>query len=67
MLWHLTSVATQLRRWRVTRQDDNGNVFVIAEVESEHAARQLAADYEARGHKQMYWVEPADEAPSPAR
>ena len=54
-------MATQARRWRVTRQDDNGNVFVVAEVVGEQAARDLAAEYEARGHKQTYSVEPVDE------
>jgi hypothetical protein len=53
-------VSTQVQRWRVIRQDDNGNVFVITEVASELGARRLAAEYEARGHKQMYSVEPVD-------
>ncbi len=55
------SVKTRPRRWRVIRQDDNGNVFVIAEFDREEAARDLAAEYEARGHKQTYSVEPVDE------
>lgn len=50
--------------WRVTRQDDNGNVFVVAEELEEAAARKLAADFEARAHKQMYFAEPGpEEAP----
>ncbi len=44
--------------WRVVRQDDNGNVFVVAEVATEVEARAIAAAYEARAHKQQYWVEP---------
>lgn len=49
------------RRWRIVRQDDNGNLYVVAEVETEQAARELAAQYEARGHKQMYSVERVEE------
>jgi hypothetical protein len=55
------SMTAQHRRWRVVRQDDNGNTFVVAEVETEEAARALAAKYEARGHKQTYSVEPVAE------
>lgn len=58
---HLTPMATPSRRWRVIRQDDNGNVFVVAEVDSEEAARALAAQYEARGHKQTYSVEAVEQ------
>ena len=43
--------------WRVLRQDDNGNVFVVAEVATEAEARAIAGEYEARAHKQMYSVE----------
>ena len=42
--------------WLVIRQDDNGNVVVIAEVETETEARAIAAAFEARGHKQLYWA-----------
>jgi hypothetical protein len=58
---HPTSVARSHRRWRVVRQDDNGNVFVVAEVESEAEAHELAETYEACAHKEMYFVEPVDE------
>lgn len=51
------SVTTEPRRWRVIRQDENGNVFVVDELDDEEGARKLAAAYEARGHKQMYSVE----------
>lgn len=43
-------------QWSVWRIDDNGNVFLVRAELSESAARQLAAEFEARGHKQMYWV-----------
>lgn len=44
--------------WRVRRQDDNGNRFTVAGALTEDAARQLAAQMEQRGHKQLYWAEP---------
>ena len=53
-------------RWRVIRQDDNGNVFVVAEVASEAEARAIADDFTARAHKQFYACIPV-EADQPAR
>lgn len=50
-------------RWCVMRQDDNGNRYLVARDLTEADARALAAAYEARAHKQMYWVEPAPDAP----
>lgn len=47
--------------WRVVRQDDNGNRFVVAEDLTEEAARRSASELTARGHKQTYWVEPPRE------
>jgi hypothetical protein len=46
------------RDWRVMRQDDNGNRYVLADRLTEAEARALAETYEKRGHKQLYWVEP---------
>jgi hypothetical protein len=46
----------QLKAFQVWRIDDNGNVFTVGEPTSERDARCLVAQYEARGHKQMYWV-----------
>ena len=48
--------------WLVLRQDDNGNVFVVAEHPSEAAARD-ASDFASRAHKQLYWIEPRGEVP----
>jgi hypothetical protein len=45
--------------WIVWRQDDNGNRYEVARRESRAAAEELAAEFEARGHKQTYWVGPA--------
>jgi UDP-N-acetyl-2-amino-2-deoxyglucuronate dehydrogenase len=53
--------------WRVLRLDDNGNTFVIAEVASELDARAIANAFEARGHRQTYFVERAAPVASPDR
>ncbi|WP_179062015.1 hypothetical protein [Pseudomonas taiwanensis] len=45
------------RNWCVKRLDDNGNVFVLRAGLSRGEAEQLMAEYQARGHKQSYWVE----------
>ncbi|WP_282202442.1 SPOR domain-containing protein [Kitasatospora fiedleri] len=45
---------------RVMRQDDNGNRFLLARGLDRVEAESLAAEFEARGHKQLYWVEPED-------
>ena len=42
--------------WSVWRQGDDGNQFLIEEGLSEAAAQQMVAEFEARGHKQHYWV-----------
>jgi hypothetical protein len=41
--------------WSVWRQDDSGNQFLMAANLTEEKARSLVADFEARGHKQVYW------------
>ena len=46
-------------RFRVVRQDDNGHRFTVHETTNERAAQCLVAMYEARGHKQLYEVEPS--------
>ena len=45
--------------WRVLRQDDNGNRFVVAEGLTKAEAESRVAELTARGHKQSYWCEPA--------
>lgn len=42
--------------WCVMRQDDNGHAFLIAADLSRDEATAMAAEFEARGHKQMYWI-----------
>jgi len=44
--------------WAVWRVDDNGNGFVVREHLSQEEARGVADEFEAHGHKQMYWIEP---------
>ncbi|MEU8658979.1 hypothetical protein [Actinoplanes philippinensis] len=51
--------------WVVWRQDDNGNRFVVTKRASRAEAEEVAAEMEARGHKQLYWVAAASAPPSP--
>jgi len=44
-------------KWALWRQDDNGNKFHIKDFENESEADSKALEFEARGHKQTYWVE----------
>jgi hypothetical protein len=52
--------------WSVRRIDDTGNTFVVREHLPREEAERLAAEFAARGHKQMYWVEPEAAAEPPA-
>ncbi|MGF6693145.1 MULTISPECIES: hypothetical protein [unclassified Pseudomonas] len=45
------------RSWCVKRLDDNGNEFVLRDGLTRAEAERLVAEYQARGHKQSYWVE----------
>lgn len=38
------------------RQDDNGNVFLMAIHTEEAAATEMVERFTARGHKQFYWT-----------
>jgi hypothetical protein len=42
---------------RVLRQDDNGNEYVVAKVSSRCEAEAMVAEYESRGHKQVYTID----------
>lgn len=42
--------------WSVLRLDDNGVEFVMASKLTRPEADALAKKYEARGHKQTYWI-----------
>ena len=43
--------------WRLMRQDDNGNRYSVADFPTPDEAEQARRQYEARGHKQIYWVD----------
>lgn len=43
--------------WAVWRIDDNANTFLVRGGLSHCEVERLAAEFAARGHKQMYWVE----------
>lgn len=49
------------RRYGLYRQDDNGHRFLMETLESREAAEAVEAAYAARGHKQLYWVEPLED------
>jgi hypothetical protein len=44
--------------WSVWRRDDHGNCFEIRRGLTSADAERLVGDFEARGHKQSYWLEP---------
>ncbi len=43
-------------RWKVIRQDDNGQVYLVANDLTEADATRLVAEFEARAHKQTYYA-----------
>ena len=45
------------RSWRVMRQDDNGNRYVVAASLTHAEAQLMMTAFAARAHKQLYWVE----------
>ncbi|GIJ48213.1 hypothetical protein Val02_50990 [Virgisporangium aliadipatigenens] len=55
-----TDKLPHMSAWIVWRQDDNGNRFEVRRFDDRAAAEALAAEMEARGHKQIYWVAPAE-------
>lgn len=59
----MTDAGPTRARWQVWRQDDNGNRFVIRAFATEAEARRFARTLEARGHKQMYWIEDRRSSP----
>jgi hypothetical protein len=46
--------------WRLMRQDEYGQRFVVADKMSRREAECLCREYERRGHKQAYTVEESD-------
>ncbi|MEV6395223.1 SPOR domain-containing protein [Streptomyces sp. NPDC051907] len=43
--------------WLVIRQDDNGNRYRVGRYATRDEAQQIVETLDARGHKQLYWVE----------
>ncbi|MFJ2606711.1 SPOR domain-containing protein [Streptomyces sp. NPDC087425] len=43
--------------WRLIREDDNGNRYSVGRYATRAEAERTADRLDARGHKQMYWVE----------
>jgi len=52
---------TDQSRWKLLRQDDNGNRFEISRFSSRSEALEILAEFEKRAHKQTYWLEACDE------
>ena len=50
--------STEQESWLLLRQDDNGNRYEMARFATREAAEHAAAEFQARGHKQLYYVEP---------
>jgi phosphinothricin acetyltransferase len=44
-------------RWAVWRTDDAGNSFLVRDHLTRDEAASVAAEFEARGHKQAYWLQ----------
>ncbi len=51
------SMSEEEKTWRVMRQDDNGNRFLVESGLPEDRANALVEELSARGHKQAYWAE----------
>ena len=55
--WEPSPLLPEPLVWRLLRQDDNGLQFEIGRYSSRCEAMSSALTFEARHHKQMYWVE----------
>ncbi len=53
---NIDAVHTSSRTFELWRQDDNGGEFLIKSFNNEADAEAARSMYEARGHKQLYWV-----------
>lgn len=45
------------RDWCLLRLDDNDNEFIVSCGHTQTEALSLAQEYQAKGHKQLYWAE----------
>ena len=48
-------------RWALWRQDDSGRQFLIETYSTQTEAEAARRSYEARGHKQTYWVQAVEQ------
>lgn len=55
--WPQATPPTPEVTWMVYRIDDNGNRFVVRRQLGHDEAKALVAEFEAKGHKQLYWAE----------
>ncbi|MBU0860234.1 MAG: hypothetical protein KJ667_09880 [Alphaproteobacteria bacterium] len=51
--------------WRVIRQDTHGNEFEVAASLPKKKAESIAAEFNAKGHKQTYWAQTEPPRPLP--
>lgn len=56
-----TMAAAARDQWVVWRQDEHGNRFEVTRRDSQEVAQKVADAMEATGHKQTFWVSPAQE------
>jgi uncharacterized protein YhfF len=45
------------RRWALLRQDEHGNRTLVRDTADRAEAERLLVELEAKGHKQVYWIE----------
>ncbi len=50
-------MSNQKPLWQLMRQDDNGNLVVMATFTTEKEAFKTMEYYQSKGHKQTHWVE----------
>jgi hypothetical protein len=53
--WWAVAPGSGFPTWSVLRQDDTGNEFLVKTNLHQSEARDLVAEMESRGHKQIYW------------
>jgi len=59
LAWRNPRSQPAVSRFVVRRSDDNGGEFEVARFTSRCEADATVSELTARGHKQMYWVEPS--------
>jgi uncharacterized protein YhfF len=56
-LLHAVGATSRGRSWALFRQDEHGNRTRVVDTADRAEAELLLAEYEAKGHNQMYWIE----------